>query len=81
MWEIVTQDVPYQEKAYGWIQDVADDVCSGVRPSVPSRIHEGYKTLMTTCWCGIPTRRPNFNEIVERLQSLKETCEASAGNR
>jgi hypothetical protein len=75
MWEIATQSVPYQEKEYEWIQDVADDVCSGVRPMVPPRVHEGYKMLMTSCWCGVPARRPNFSEIFECLQGLQETLD------
>ena len=75
MWEIASREQPFHHMAFEWIQDVKDAVCSGTRPQVPSTMPKQYKDLMTDCWAGMPTDRPSFSEIIQRLESIRENDE------
>lgn len=77
MWEIATRELPYRNQAFEFIQDVSDAVCSGERPTVPSGVPQDYKELMTDCWSGNPTDRPNFTQVVHRLERIQDSRNAA----
>ncbi len=51
MWEVLTQDLPYQDQD---MMHVAMGVLGGIRPQVPSGCAAGFSNLMQSCWHKIP---------------------------
>jgi len=47
-----------------------DVVSNNMRPVFPAGTPEGYATLATTCWNGMPKARPGWQAILEVLGSL-----------
>ncbi|KAK8871844.1 hypothetical protein M9Y10_007587 [Tritrichomonas musculus] len=41
----------------------------GIRPEITSDIPYCYHKLLEECWCAEPSKRPTFDEIVNRLKS------------
>ena len=47
--------------------------CLFLRPKLPTRLYKTLKALITDCWEHDPDNRPDFDEIVRRLNA--EVCE------
>jgi serine/threonine protein kinase len=76
MYEMATRTEPFHGKGeYAIIQSLV----KGMRPTLPEQDYpKGFVELMKECWDEQPSKRPqNFNEIVKRLEQIKETHEAS----
>ena len=41
------------------------------RPSIPNNCPAEWSKLMIKCWAHAPTNRPNFNEIIEYLNTMR----------
>jgi hypothetical protein len=66
--ELVTLQPPFDD----WedIQIMAE-VPNGERPIIPNDCDPFLKDLIIECWQGDPSKRPQFLQILERLQSQK----------
>ena len=45
-------------------------ILEGARPSIPDDLDEDLKQLMIECWDEDQTKRPDFSNIVQRLQAV-----------
>ena len=66
--ELVSLRIPFD----GWEDEqIRDGVPNGKRPTIPNDCDPFLKDLMIECWQGEPSKRPQFLQILERLQSKK----------
>ena len=71
MWEVIARAMPYDDRAFGWIQEVEDAVVRGVRPTIPSgSAEDSYLQLMCRCWSRDPEQRPPFATVVAELTCM-----------
>ena len=78
IWEILTHAVPWLDVPIG---NLVKRVCNGERPDVSSTAgaDERLVQLMRECWEGNPIMRPNFGDIVLRLEELEIELETENG--
>jgi serine/threonine protein kinase len=67
-YEILTGFSPFDE--YGFRLSKYDEVVNGLRPTLPPGLDSGLNELIADCWHTDPERRPNFEEICSRLNTL-----------
>ena len=72
LWEILCRDDPYQDRQFGWIDEVSTAVREGVRPTIPPSSPQLYVKLMKECWANDSDSRPTFAHIVNRLASMAD---------
>mmetsp|Transcript_19105 Transcript_19105/g.34762 ORF Transcript_19105/g.34762 Transcript_19105/m.34762 type:complete len:891 (-) Transcript_19105:3049-5721(-) len=71
LWEICARDIPYRD-----VHPMAIPlkvVQSHMRPNmsgIPSTCPEKMKALISQCWQHEPSRRPNFEQILDVLESI-----------
>lgn len=65
-YEILTGRVPPRE---GFTTAYKDRVLRGHRPKLPKNVDGWLRKLIESCWLPDPSRRPEFDEIVEVLKS------------
>jgi serine/threonine protein kinase len=69
LWELATDQTPYGGlEAPQIIQQVTE---KDLRPTLPADMNPGMKDLITQCWDRNPDIRPEFSEIVRRIQSTE----------
>ncbi|XP_038705280.1 serine/threonine-protein kinase STY46-like isoform X2 [Tripterygium wilfordii] len=68
MWELLTGKLPYENMTP--LQAAVGVVQQGLRPTIPRHTHPELLALLESCWLQDPSLRPEFSEIVERLQYL-----------
>jgi len=71
MWEIVEAG----KKPFVWLsnQEVAAAVIKGVRlPKPENKCPEALFELMNRCWQENPTKRPNFEQIIQVLKDIQK---------
>lgn len=70
MFEVLTDSLAYPELHSGKLSDLAfrnKVVNENYRPKFTIPIKESHKKLIEECWSSDPEKRPNFDEIFERL--------------
>ena len=67
MYELLTLEAPFDGLDRGTVRD---KVMSGERPPLPVVLPRPYLTLIESCWCAAPEKRPSFTEVVSKLQRL-----------
>jgi len=72
LYELVTHHPPFQ--GMNPLQ-VVRAIDSGDLPKIPKEIDENLAELIYDCWKNEPEDRPNFTEVVSRLQSLQGTIQ------
>jgi len=74
MWEIVTLKKPFEEydsKFAGKPTSMFKEaVIGGLRPTIPRGFDADYTQLMKECWNDNPEKRPDFSQIVSRLEII-----------
>lgn len=71
LWEMFTGNVPFEGFE---VLDIANVVKDGQRPAVPKGdTPREVRRLIEDCWAQRATERPNFAEVVERLDSLLDS--------
>jgi serine/threonine protein kinase len=74
LWEILTRTEAFSH--HNEINRFAQAICRHrERPAIPPDTPESLRTLMTACWDHEPQARPNFSEIVPRLEVIIAECE------
>jgi len=69
LWEMVSRKRPFFELPPNRAK-IEAAIKSGQRPSISSQTPGPYATLTQECWHEKPLKRPNFQEILARLQKL-----------
>lgn len=70
LWELVTGEEPYEGMRP---EHVIFSVAYGsVRPEIPERCPDIYRTLMLQCWEDDRNKRPDIDEVVDRLDEPEE---------
>jgi len=80
LWEIVTRELPFADKYHSNAQ-IAYSVLQGERPKIPDYIPNNLKDLgniIKECVSADPSKRPDFEQIVIRLQNLLRILEPVA---
>jgi N-acetylneuraminic acid mutarotase len=74
LWEIWERRLPYDDHDSGFSYQIETLVCQGTRPTIPK--HNEWPSdvisLMCTCWCHHPHKRPTFDSVVEKLKEMKD---------
>ncbi|XP_040991936.1 probable serine/threonine-protein kinase roco5 [Juglans microcarpa x Juglans regia] len=65
IWEMVTGEAAYA--AYSPVQAAVGIAACGLRPEIPKDCPQVLKSLMTKCWNNIPSKRPQFSDIISIL--------------
>jgi tRNA A-37 threonylcarbamoyl transferase component Bud32 len=73
LYEMFEVAAPFEEeKAYAAAQLVAED---GKRPPMKAKTYPpGMRELIQRCWSTNPKERPNFDTIVQELQTMEDNC-------
>lgn len=52
--------------------EVSQEVLTNhLRPTIPKNTPEQFAKLMKLCWEPVPSKRPNFKEIIKQLEAMK----------
>eukprot|EP00475_Leptophrys_vorax_P041281 TRINITY_DN77854_c0_g1_i1.p1 TRINITY_DN77854_c0_g1~~TRINITY_DN77854_c0_g1_i1.p1 ORF type:complete len:292 (+),score=19.79 TRINITY_DN77854_c0_g1_i1:106-876(+) len=70
LWELVTCELPFKGSTF--IQLAYNVVNKNMRPEVPPTCNPELAKLMTECWDADANRRPEFTEVVSRLEKIQE---------
>jgi serine/threonine protein kinase len=70
MWEVLTRQTPYSDPRYRSDAQVKNAVLDGTRPQIPAGTPSELSFLIEECWEEVSSYRPQFKEIVSRLQCL-----------
>jgi len=70
LWVLYCQKEPYQQIEHSW--EVARFVLEGNREKIPKDCPPEFKELIELCWTQNPSQRPEFKEIVHRLEQMLE---------
>jgi len=66
LWELYTQERPYNG-LFENLEELIDAVTiDGERPEIPPQTPEALKQLITSCWDTDPAARPSFHEILRK---------------
>ncbi|KAL4506029.1 hypothetical protein ABPG72_013790 [Tetrahymena utriculariae] len=73
LWEFISRKTPYQKMS---TVDIMKNVCEGKRPGVgpefiPKDCPPSLIDLMKECWEQDPNKRPDFREVLERLEYIE----------
>jgi serine/threonine protein kinase len=73
MWEIITGNplFPHHDNYSTFKKAI---VLDNERPPIPDSIHPALRKLMEDCWDKDPSVRPNFTDILTRLDSVLIDC-------
>src|SRR6185312_3447641 len=73
MYLIATGEPPFRDRQFN--RDLACDIMSGLRPSMPDSAPEEYKKLAERCWDADPDKRPDVetlsNDIFKLIVKVK----------
>jgi len=87
MWELATRSRPWSEfdhlkqPAFGIA--LGDALQAGKRPQIPALFEDGneaYVSLLRKSWATLPDSRPDFENIMKVLHTLRRVSTNSAGN-
>ncbi|EAR93555.2 tyrosine kinase domain protein (macronuclear) [Tetrahymena thermophila SB210] len=73
LWEFISRKTPYQKMS---TVDIMKNVCEGKRPGlgpefIPKDCPPSLIDLMKDCWEQDPNKRPDFREVLERLEYIE----------
>ena len=69
VWEISTTDVPYGDRRGDFV--IMTAVTKGERPTIPDDVPPELAEIMSRCWAGDYTQRPDMKTVCEELKSCK----------
>ena len=71
LWELVTGLSPWKElrEPFLLMKLVGDQ---GARLTIPDDIQPEVAQLLKDCWAEVPSERPSFKDMIDRLSMLKE---------
>ncbi|KAL4480308.1 hypothetical protein ABPG74_020824 [Tetrahymena malaccensis] len=73
LWEFISRKTPYKQMS---TVDIMKNVCEGKRPGlgpefIPKDCPPSLIDLMKDCWEQDPNKRPDFREVLERLEFIE----------
>ena len=66
------------DKKYQWSENIYDALMAGLRPPTTQWSAHGYRELMKLCWNQLPSRRPGFDVVYEKLQRIRQRSRGKA---
>ncbi|CAB4388466.1 unnamed protein product [Rhizophagus irregularis] len=69
-WEISSGQPPFYSKGEQYDIDLALEISQGLREEPVPDTPEDLVEIYTECWNGEPDKRPNINQVVERLKEI-----------
>ena len=78
LWELWEKDTPFKEFTSRF--DMADAIRCGARPQLSSDCPEGLQNLYNLCVQTDPSKRPNFNKIVQILTDEISSLRANSSS-
>ncbi|KAK3127011.1 hypothetical protein QOZ80_7AG0566900 [Eleusine coracana subsp. coracana] len=75
LWELLTGKLPYEDMTP--LQAAVAVVQKDLRPTIPGDTHPMLVNLLQKCWQKDPALRPTFAEILDILNTIKETVRRS----
>eukprot|EP00897_Mesotaenium_endlicherianum_P007926 jgi/Mesen1/7161/ME000037S06520 len=69
LWELYTCEHPF--KNFSFVQLAFAVVNKGERPKIPEACPPELASIMQTCWDGAASKRPDFSEVVKRLEGFE----------
>ena len=72
-YQVITGGIPFRRLS---TCEAHEKIREGVRPDFPATILSGWKELIVDCWKQEPELRPTFEEIQERLWTIKKDIAA-----
>ncbi|KYQ91841.1 WD40 repeat-containing protein [Tieghemostelium lacteum] len=75
LWEIITRELPFEDvyDQYKWNSILEEKIMAGLRPKIPDECPLLMRLLIADCWSGDPNKRPSFQTILDRLESMKSS--------
>ncbi len=75
LWEILFQDDPYSAlfDLQAAIRVAQDET---FRPTIPAHCPPPLRKLMKECWAALPSQRPTFHMILEKLEEIEKFARA-----
>ncbi len=70
LWELVTGQIPYSDMTP--LQAAVGVVQKGLRPVIPATCPAAVADLMRVCWTRMPTERPTFEVLKQRVEGMYE---------
>jgi serine/threonine protein kinase len=73
VWEVIAREIPYHGTNP---MTIPMRVVKGERPNlaqIPTSCPEVLKNLVRACWDANPSKRPNFNQILDILEKVEST--------
>ncbi|GES76307.1 kinase-like domain-containing protein [Rhizophagus clarus] len=68
MWELMTCRRPFWDRNHD--TELILDICDGLRPPIVTNAPEGYIELMKECWHSDPQKRPQADDITNKLSKI-----------
>lgn len=79
MYECLELRPPWShDNKYTWSENIYDALMAGLRPPTTKFSTRGYNELMKLCWAQLPSRRPGFDVIFEKLQRIRHRTQGRA---
>jgi len=83
LWELVAEQAPFMDKSTA--VEIIRAVEKGDYPEIPDSCDPDFAKLIKDCWNNDPLKRPEFKEILDRLEAIKskgnsETSESETSN-
>src|SRR2546423_14632256 len=70
MWEISSGQPPFIDYAYDYY--LAMNIMNGIKPKISDGTPLEYKKLMKKCWDNDPLKRPNIDELWDKMIKLNK---------
>ncbi|RIB21153.1 kinase-like domain-containing protein [Gigaspora rosea] len=73
MWEITSGEKPFMDRAHN--EELAKDICNGLRPTIINNTPECYAQVMKQCWDANPLIRPTVENLAVIIKEFREVSD------
>ncbi|VDD88099.1 unnamed protein product [Enterobius vermicularis] len=72
IWELIMRRDPYKD--LDSVDIIRGAECGGLGLPVPNKLPKDLQCLLKQCWKTVPGKRPTFDNILERFETLKKNA-------
>lgn len=76
LWQILSMDIPFKGLNVQLHHELV--IGKGIRPDLPAKWPQGWKTLVRKCWAGKLADRPPMERVLDDLRSSLSTMHGSS---